>query len=513
MKKMPFLYLFFLGVLLIKTFPSFAMSQCAQPYEDPSASEETPKSKTLAERHKHHAEHIQHLLAEQHVHLAQDIRSAPQDLSRYYEILSQIEDLERKEARLKNLYKELQLNYEAPDAALLTSRTHELDLKKQDLLKRIADLSAHPSLLPPAQNLLRKHQNTVVRISHTLEELSHSPQSYHDQIDHLTKLSKVFKKRLKASETFFNEVDALLKIKVSTNVSINAFCKKSRKKLPEDRAISQARVLSILSDLRIPQDIFESIYPQSLYRIILGAIEGLDPLEEDQKNDPLDATLQTVRMMIGNFRLKFQRDFTAFTLLISWLSKDLKELSDINDQLNPREQDLYKSLISPEFESAYMERENIFAPSASPTESQEAFLEIFKKNLSSESSLLHSTSWLPYAIPRTKAGMMHRIIGAFHQKTYHSWEEFQDTSDIIITLPPMPTFSGPKALTHVKAPELFLSLVHDILAHHVNLEILTHMEQSLSSLLVEPEAPLAAEETLKQESVSKRSRVKAAASS
>ncbi|HQS85042.1 MAG TPA: hypothetical protein PLY23_09160 [Alphaproteobacteria bacterium] len=510
MQKNSFFYCLFLGIILLQSSFSYAMTQYSQPPEEPSCSEETEKKRSFLDRHKRHAEEIQTQLYELRIKRDSAAQSSAKSLPRYYEILSQIEHLENKEAKLKKLYTALGLNYEAPDPTLVVSKQKELEGRREDLLRRVSTLMSHTSLPLEARDLLNKHQNTLLNVNSILETLSRTPESYFLEIKELTARSKMLKLLLRAPETYLKEIDLLLHIKVATNVSLNAHHKDPRKKLPQDSAISQERVLSLVQTaLGIPPEIFESIYSQSLYRIILGAIEGLDPLDEDQKDDVIGTTLQTLKMMIKGFRVKFTRDLTGFSYLISRLSPDMRELSEINDRLNPSEQELYKSVISPEFEER-PELTRIFSSSSPCKAGQEAFLAIIKEGGYYESVFSQPpvTTWLPFAIPETQAGMMHRLIGAFHGKTYHSWEDYIDPCDKILTLPPFPIFSGPEALTHLNASELFLSSVHTIIAHHLNLKILTHIEESISSLVVESEVPPdgAAGRSKKEDSEAKRRR-------
>ncbi len=93
MLKTSFFYCLFLGVILLQSSFSYAMTQYSQPHEEPSCSEETEKKRSFLDRHKRHAEGIQTQLYEHRVKRESAAQSAAKALPRYYEILSQIEYL------------------------------------------------------------------------------------------------------------------------------------------------------------------------------------------------------------------------------------------------------------------------------------------------------------------------------------------------------------------------------------------------------------------------------------
>jgi len=420
--------------------------------------------------------------------------------------------LEASLSKLGPIYEKFSLNLQSPNAADIERIIKKQQDKLTEATRTIEALQGKGKALSKREaDSLQIQIAQKARWEEEIEALKLTPTDYRVEIAELREAIATEESFLRSEginvekvgsaehPNYLAQMGALLDIKIRSNINLNDHPEEEAR-LPEGRAISPEDLLAIITGFGVSDEAFKSIPNPAKVRKVLRSIEGFTPLEDDElKGDIVGRLAQTLEMSINNFRLRLEEDVTSFAELIQLMKGDFSSLSTL-DEITTQEIEQYTHLLSSKL--ATDKRELLFSETEDK-KGQKAFYQIVRGYLglpdqaSAEArALVLSKDWLPYAIPGTPIGMMHRLVGTLEDRSIYSWNQDDDLS--LNTAVLKMKFHG----LDEDVTGTFISAVRQILGRHLNLQILEKMQQSLFKLrpsLVPAEGAEAAEAAEEEE--------------
>jgi len=400
--------------------------------------------------------------------------------------------LEASLAKLGPIYEKFSLNFQSPNPSEIEQALTRQKGKLTVVEKKIQELEGKGrSLSTRDKDTLQTQRSLKTKLEEEIEALKLTPSQHRVEIAELKEEISTEEALLRAEginvekvgtaehPNYIAQISVLLDMKIKSNVNLNDY-PEGDVRLHEGRAISQEDLLGIMKGLGVHEDAFKSVSSLTKVRKILKSIEGFTPLEDEElTGDVIGRLAQTLEMSIGNFRLRLEEDVTSFADLIQLMQGDFSSLSTLDD-VNAQEIEQYKLLLSSKLSED--KREFLFSETEDK-QGQETFYKIVTNylNLPDEGSaaaehLVLSKDWLPYAIPGTPIGMMHRLFGTLEDRSIYSWN--QDGVLSLNTTVSKMKFRG----LDEDVTATFISAVHQILGRQLNLQVLEKMQESLFKL-------------------------------